>query len=77
MFHETTLKKETELKNKKKKKKKEKRPQGKTNIQTTTKTLKVSTISRTDDHRITESFKLEKTLKDHLVQLLCNEQGHL
>ena len=24
-----------------------------------------------------ESFELERTLKGHLVQLLCNEQGHL
>ena len=27
--------------------------------------------------RITESFKLEETLKGHLAQLPCNEQGHL
>ena len=28
-------------------------------------------------HRITISFELEGTLKGHLVQLPCNEQGHL
>jgi len=28
-------------------------------------------------HRITESFELEGTLRGHLVQLPCNEQGHL
>ena len=28
-------------------------------------------------HRIVESFELEGTLKGHLVQLPCNEQGHL
>jgi len=28
-------------------------------------------------HRITDFFELEGTSKGHLVQLLCNEQGHL
>ena len=28
-------------------------------------------------HRIIESFELEGTVKGHLVQLLCHEQGHL
>jgi len=28
-------------------------------------------------HRIIELFELERILKDHLVQLLCHEQGHL
>ena len=28
-------------------------------------------------HRITELFEKEGTLKGHLVQLSCNEQGHL
>jgi len=28
-------------------------------------------------HTIIESLELEETLKSHLVQLLCNEQGHL
>jgi len=28
-------------------------------------------------HRIIESFELEGALKGHLVQLFCNEQGHL
>lgn len=28
-------------------------------------------------HRIVESFALEDTLKDHLVQPSCNKQGHL
>ena len=28
-------------------------------------------------HRIIESFGLEGAFKGHLVQLLCNEQGHL
>ena len=28
-------------------------------------------------HRITELFELEGTLKNHLVQLCCNEQGHV
>jgi len=28
-------------------------------------------------HRITESLELEGTFKGHLVQLPCNEQGHL
>ena len=30
-----------------------------------------------DDHRIIELFELEVTFKGHLIQLLCNEQGHL
>jgi len=29
------------------------------------------------DYRIIELFELEGTLKRHLVQLPCNEQGHL
>ena len=29
------------------------------------------------NHRITEWFGLEGTFKGHLVQPLCNEQGHL
>lgn len=29
------------------------------------------------DHRIIVLFELEETLKGHLVQLPCNEQGHL
>ena len=29
------------------------------------------------DHRTIESFELEGTFKNHLVQLLCTEQGHL
>jgi len=28
-------------------------------------------------YRIIERFELEETFKGHLVQLLCNEQGHL
>jgi len=28
-------------------------------------------------HQIIQSFQLEGTLKGHLVQLLCNEQGYL
>ena len=28
-------------------------------------------------HRSIESFELESTLKGYLVQLPCNEQGHL
>ena len=28
-------------------------------------------------HRITESFELERTIKGNLVQLPCNEWGHL
>jgi len=28
-------------------------------------------------HRITKSLELEGTFRDHLVQLSCNEQGHL
>ena len=28
-------------------------------------------------HRIIELFELEEILKGHLVQLPCNEQGHL
>jgi len=27
-------------------------------------------------HRIVESLELEGTIKGHLVQLPCNEQGH-
>jgi len=34
-------------------------------------------MSFLDIHRITELFKLEGTFKGHLVQLSCNEQGHL
>jgi len=30
----------------------------------------------THPHRITESFELEGTLRVHLVQFSCNEQGH-
>jgi len=29
------------------------------------------------NHRIIESFELEGTCKGYMVQLLCNEQGHL
>lgn len=29
------------------------------------------------DSLIIESFELEETLKGHLVQALCSEQGHL
>ena len=29
------------------------------------------------DHRLTDLFELEGTFKGHLVQLPCNEQGHL
>ena len=29
------------------------------------------------NHRMVESFELDKSLKCHLVQLPCNEQGHL
>jgi len=29
------------------------------------------------NHRITELFELEQSPKGHLVQLPCNEQGHL
>lgn len=29
------------------------------------------------NHRIIEQFEMEETSEDHLVQLLCNEQGHL
>jgi len=28
------------------------------------------------NHRIVESFELERTLRGHLVELSCNEQGH-
>ena len=30
-----------------------------------------------ESHRILESFELDDTFKGHLVQLPCNEQGHL
>lgn len=28
------------------------------------------------DHRIKETFELERTFKDHLVHCCCNEEGH-
>ena len=31
----------------------------------------------TKNHRITQPFELEGTLKDHLVQLPCSEQGYI
>jgi len=34
-------------------------------------------MNNTKFHRIIESFELERTLKYHLVQFPCSEQGHL
>jgi len=36
-----------------------------------------SQVSLVLSYRIIESFELEETLKGHLVQLPCLEQGHL
>jgi len=34
-------------------------------------------MARKKNHRIIEPSELERTLKGHLVQLPCNEHGHL
>ena len=39
--------------------------------------LELQEYCKIENHRTTELFELEGTLKGHLVQLPCSEQGHL